>query len=384
MHKIFISDSICAYMVDNKIFLQIVEAALEGDKTKLINLLNSLAIQEASKKRYSLYNKILNLINLYSHNTSLSQSSAVHYQNQNILDQDYLPKDVWVSDINKLKIQQFIKLSQLSSTHFGSMRHINKLLLYGPPGTGKTTLGFYIARMLKKKILYVKVSDVISSKFGETMKNFSDIFKNSQEEVIFIDEFDAFAKNRKDNSNDVGELKRIVNSMIQTLDFQSKNKIVIVATNLVDTIDPAILRRFAFKIYIGKLEKNELKEFINFIITKEDNFDVKMQKEEKDLLLDIFEYINIDTIDQINLFFEKTFMTAFFEKRKVIELNNFIEVLFFEDYFNKDKVKIIKKSNPQILNKMGALLRDKGLTKQEIASLMGIHRNSYSTYVEEI
>lgn len=370
-------------MIDNKIFLQVVELALNNDKPKLVNLLHKIAVTEASKKRSSLYNQLLNLLNSYS-----SAEPSIATSGYNLVEDNkslnYLPPKVWLSESNEAKIQQFIKLSQVKSSHIVSLQHINKLLLYGPPGTGKTTLGFYIAHALKKQLLYVKVSDVISSRFGETMKNFSDIFKHAKEEIIFIDEFDAFAKNRTDNVNDVGELKRIVNSMIQTLDFQSDNKIVIVATNLVESIDPAILRRFAFKIYIGGLDKEDLGDFVNFTIKENKNYKITLSTGEKNLLLELFEYLKLQTIDQITLFFQKTLMNAYFEKNNKVEFDNFIESLFYEDYFNKESIKLLKKNNQELLNKIGKLLKEKGLTQAQIAKLMGIHRNSYHTYVEEI
>ena len=130
-------------------------------------------------------------------------------------------------------------------------------------------------------IKYVKVSDVISYKFGETLKNISEVFNDGDSSIIFIDEFDAFAKSRFD-SNDVGELKRIVNSLIQTLDMLPSNKIVIVATNLVETIDPAIARRFPIKVHVGKLNKSERMDFINFLV-KQSYIPIKLSKKDLEL-----------------------------------------------------------------------------------------------------
>ncbi|MFP9461931.1 AAA family ATPase [Pectobacterium brasiliense] len=123
------------------------------------------------------------------------------------------------------------------------------LLLSGAPGTGKTLVAGHIAAQLNKTLYVVRLDSVISSLLGDTAKNIRQIFEYvpSKDAVLFLDEVDAVAKLR-DDSQEIGELKRVVNTLIQGLDSLDDKAIVIAATNHANLLDPAIWRRFPFKI----------------------------------------------------------------------------------------------------------------------------------------
>lgn len=123
------------------------------------------------------------------------------------------------------------------------------LLLSGPPGTGKTLVAGHVAAQLNRPLYVVRLDSVISSLLGDTAKNLRQIFdfvpkKNA---VLFIDEVDAVAKLR-DDRHELGELKRVVNTLIQGLDSLDDHAVVIAATNHSGLLDPAIWRRFPYKI----------------------------------------------------------------------------------------------------------------------------------------
>ena len=123
------------------------------------------------------------------------------------------------------------------------------LMLSGPPGTGKTLLAGHIASQLGRKLYVARLDSVISSMLGDTAKNIRSIFdfiagKNA---VLFLDELDAVAKMR-DDRNELGELKRVVNTVIQGIDSLDDRAIVIAATNHAQMLDKAIWRRFPYKI----------------------------------------------------------------------------------------------------------------------------------------
>lgn len=362
-------------MADYKNFLKIAELGLDGKKEELLATLSEIAAKEINKNRHSLYKGLVGLLDSYSEGSSNITTSGYQPATNEV---HYPSSDIWISPRVEDKLRNFIEFHKARRRVGGtSLNHLNKILLHGPPGTGKTVLGFHIARLLKKDLQYVKISDVISSRFGETLKNISDIFTTSTEEIIFIDEFDAFAKSRTD-SNDVGELKRIVNSIIQTLDFHTANKIVLVSTNLVDSIDPAILRRFPFRILVDFLTEEERRDFLNFLIANDKSIRTDVDTDDIVFLLKLLE---LRTIDEIKTFFEKALISSHIGGARTLKFEDFLGVFFSEGQLRGTTIRQIKKEDPQKLSKLGKYLEKRGYPKKRISELFGIHRNSYDNYI---
>ena len=125
----------------------------------------------------------------------------------------------------------------------------NRLLLCGPPGCGKTMTAYAIGNALKLPIAYVRLDGLVSSYLGQTSTNLRKVFDSvkNQRIILFLDEFDAIAKKR-DDTNELGELKRVVTALLQNFDNLPSNVILIAATNHEHLLDPAIWRRFNFTI----------------------------------------------------------------------------------------------------------------------------------------
>lgn len=123
------------------------------------------------------------------------------------------------------------------------------LLLSGPPGTGKTFIAGHIASRLGLPFYVVRLDSVISSLLGDTAKNIRALFDftNHGPGFLFIDEIDAVAKKR-DDGRELGEIKRVVNALIQALDTLDERTVVVAATNHAHLLDPAIFRRFPYRI----------------------------------------------------------------------------------------------------------------------------------------
>lgn len=146
----------------------------------------------------------------------------------------------------------------------------NKVIFYGPSGCGKTLASYVLAGELKKIMLVINLGSVVSSKLGETSKNLAKIFRRavSEETIIFIDEFDSLGKVR-DYNQDHGEMKRVVNTILQLIDYLPQNNIVIAATNQVEMIDEALLRRFDLKVKLDLPTENQIIELIDKTLQNE-------------------------------------------------------------------------------------------------------------------
>lgn len=127
------------------------------------------------------------------------------------------------------------------------------LLLYGPPGCGKTHLAEAIADRLNLPLYLARLDGIMSSYLGSTAKNIRAIFEYTSKQpcILFLDEFDALAKIR-DDGQEIGELKRVVNSFIQTLDLYRNDLILIAATNHEQLLDSAIWRRFSQTLHLER------------------------------------------------------------------------------------------------------------------------------------
>ena len=139
-------------------------------------------------------------------------------------------------------VEEFRKREIFSSYGLAPKR---KLLFFGPPGCGKTITAKVIAGILDIPLLYVRFDSVVSSYLGETAANLRKIFDfvRRGQWVVLFDEFDAIGKGR-DNQFEHGELKRVVNTLLQLMDGFAGESLLIAATNHHMLLDKAIWRRF--------------------------------------------------------------------------------------------------------------------------------------------
>ena len=126
---------------------------------------------------------------------------------------------------------------------------VRSCLIFGAPGTGKTQLALWMARQLDLPVVVAKLDGLVSSFLGTTSRNIGSLFNFADRYrcLLLLDEFDAIAKFRAD-PQEVGEIKRVVNTLLQSLDSRKNHGFTIGITNHEGLLDPAVWRRFDIQV----------------------------------------------------------------------------------------------------------------------------------------
>lgn len=145
------------------------------------------------------------------------------------------------------------------------------ILFIGPPGTGKSLAARWLAKQLRYPLLTLDLSAVISSFLGRTGNNLRVVldYARGGQSVLLLDEFDAIAK-RRDDTLEVGELKRLVTVLLQEIDSWPSQGLLIAATNHPHLLDPAVWRRFDRIIEFQLSQKNDIERLLLALIPKAD------------------------------------------------------------------------------------------------------------------
>ncbi len=179
-------------------------------------------------------------------------------------------ENIYLSSDIKMALELIIKersITNLNALTSRGLKPVTTAIFQGPPGVGKSLAAKWLAKQLNLPLYILDLTAVMSSYMGKTGNNLRKVldFAKSNSCIIFLDEIDAIAKKRGDNS-DVGELKRLVTILLQELENWPEQSLLLAATNHFELIDPALWRRFdmdlTFKLPTSKNIEIALKDYL--------------------------------------------------------------------------------------------------------------------------
>lgn len=264
-------------MTTGELLVALFEAYRNNDDDAFMKAAFTLIEEEKSKNHYVLANKLKKTLAM-SPNTSIAKTFTNSLNTTFDLPRDkdkgstlveikYPQKsfeDIILTDNIKQQLEDIILEYRKKHILQGyGFKPKTKILFCGPPGCGKTMCSEILANELDLPILYTRFDGLISSYLGETASNIRKVFdyagKNNW--ILFFDEFDVIGKSR-DNSDENGELKRVVNSFLQILDNFNSDSFVIAATNHEKMIDSALWRRFDEIIFFDRPNEQQISALI--------------------------------------------------------------------------------------------------------------------------
>lgn len=274
-------------MARGDLVCSLVRYGLEKNEARFQQAVNAVLAEERSKHHDNIADKIEYYIKqnpVQESNNNCKMQQFVTLGNQNNLcviepkrrmDTLLLTEDV-KHEVEELIIEQ--KRADFLRSYGVEPR--SRILMIGPPGNGKTSLAEAIATALELPLCIVKYENVISQYLGATASKLAQVFEFAQKQpcVLFLDEFETLGRERG-SEHEVGEMRRVVGSLLTQMDALPSHVIMIAATNHDSMLDSAAWRRFQIKFKMEKPGVENIEAwFRNFEETR--NFDFGVSNSE--------------------------------------------------------------------------------------------------------
>jgi len=225
----------------------LIKSYLDENEERFKTTALQLAAYEARRGHENLAREIRDLID-----SAKSRASKITYFNKELNElttidvPEHRLSELVVPDELKKRIKRILKeFKQQAKLRKHGLTNRRKILLVGPPGTGKTMTASVLAGEIRLPLYTILIDKLVTKFMGETSVKLRQIFENINkiQGVYFFDEFDAIGSERS-LDNDVGEIRRVLNSFLQFIEKDNSSGLIIAATNNPRLLDHALFRRF--------------------------------------------------------------------------------------------------------------------------------------------
>ena len=240
-------------MANARQMIALLKSHVQRDDQEFLSIAMELAANEARQGHSQVALTIKQLIDQAKSKSPTQPKPLLVVPNRSELDSLLLTteSEVKLSDMSlpstlSARLQRIVlEHRQQTKLREHGLRPRRKVLLIGPPGTGKTMTAAALAGELHLALSTVLLEGVITKYLGETAGKLKLIFDAvaSHESVYLFDEFDALGA-RRNQGNDVGEIRRVLNTFLQLLERDDSKGLILAATNHPELLDKALFRRF--------------------------------------------------------------------------------------------------------------------------------------------
>ncbi|MCL2135515.1 MAG: ATP-binding protein [Candidatus Bathyarchaeota archaeon] len=366
---------------------KIVEGALRHDQLKVLNYTKQLIEKLEADNETIVANKFSKILTTQNASKLSIMGATKNFPIPVDTESRTTLADIIFPDNNNIKVILSKNNAQKLNTFVLSYKNADKLnslglgvpnaiLLYGPPGCGKTKCAYLIAKELQLPLVIARIDSLISSYLGTTAKNIRTLFEYTQKFpcVLFLDEFDAIAKAR-DDSNELGELKRVVNSLLQNVDSMSKDSLLLAATNHEQLLDSAVWRRFDYKIEIELPDMEAITQMISLFT----NNSKELSKKETQNLATILQGLSGADIEDI---VTKALRNSVIYNNKFSKRNIYEELFIFKNIIpqNCSNDRVLRETKANFLRKCDK----KVFSLQVIADILGSSKTTIQKTIKGI
>lgn len=354
--------------MEDNVILGLVDAALKGDKA-----IAQMAVRKLASKirttNVALFEKVSERLSTVALR-SLSQKDRplpVDSDGRQSLVRVEEPVFIDKAPIHSERIHALFEQVLLERKYFDALfseglQPTKSIIFQGPPGVGKTMSARWIANKLGLPLLVLDLATVMSSFLGKTGSNVRSVLEHAMSFpcVLLLDEFDAIAK-RRDDDRELGELKRLVTVLLQTIDEWPPTSLLIAATNHGELLDPAIWRRFDMEVSFEMPSQSMIKIYLQEYWPE--FFDNKQ--------------LNIDD------FYGKSFSNIDRELKQV-KREQVISAISLRELTGESYVGCFEMLSMEEKKAMALKLHAQGLSQRDIANKLKISRPTVKKAIEEL